>query len=33
MIDFLVVQVKLGKITIEQVPEKYRADVEKKLNA
>lgn len=33
MIDFLVVQVKLGKITLEQVPEKYRADVEKKLNA
>ena len=33
MIDFLVVQVKLGKITIEQVPENYRADVEKKLNA
>ena len=31
MIDFLVVQVKLGKITLEQVPEKYRADVEKKI--
>lgn len=33
MIDFLVIQIKLGKITLEQVPEKYRADVEKKLNA
>lgn len=31
MIKFLVIQIKLGKITIEQVPEKYRADVEKAL--
>lgn len=33
MIDFLVVQIKLGKITIDDVPEKYRAEVEKRLNA
>ena len=32
MIKFLVMQIRLGKITIEQVPEKYRADVEKALN-
>jgi hypothetical protein len=28
MAQFLVVQIKLGKITIEQVPEKYRTEVE-----
>ena len=28
MIDFLVVQIKLGNITIEQVPERYRAKVQ-----
>ena len=33
MIDFLVVQIRLGKITIEDVPEKYREEVEKRLNA
>lgn len=27
MVDFLVLMVKLGKITIEQVPEKYRTAV------
>lgn len=31
MIDFLVIQIKLGKITIEQVPEKYREAVKEKL--
>lgn len=31
MIDFLVIQIKLGKITLEQVPEKYRKAVEEKL--
>ena len=33
MIDFLIVQIRLGKITIENVPEKYREEVEKRLNA
>ena len=28
MIKFLAIQVRLGRITLEQVPEKYRADVE-----
>lgn len=28
MVEFLVLQIKLGKITIEQVPEKYRDNVE-----
>ena len=28
MVKFLAMQVRLGRITIEQVPEKYRADVE-----
>jgi hypothetical protein len=31
MIDFLVIQIKLGKITLEQVPEKYREAVKEKL--
>lgn len=31
MIDFLVIQIKLGKITLEQVPEKYREEVKEKL--
>lgn len=31
MLDFLVIQIKLGKITLEQVPEKYRNEVEKRL--
>lgn len=31
MINFLVIQIKLGKVTLEQIPEKYRADVEKAL--
>lgn len=31
MLDFLVIQIKLGKITLEQVPEKYRNEVEKKM--
>ena len=33
MVDFLVVQIKLGKITIDDVPEKFREEVEKRLNA
>jgi hypothetical protein len=32
MIQFLLMQIKLGKITIEQVPEKYKADVEVLIN-
>lgn len=28
MIEFLAVQVRLGKITIEQVPERYRQEVQ-----
>lgn len=32
MIKFLVLQVKLGKITIDQVPEKYREVVKNILN-
>ena len=31
MIKFLVLQIKLGKITIEQVPEKYREAVKAEL--
>jgi len=31
MIKFYVNQIRLGKITVEDVPEKYRADVEKEL--
>jgi len=33
MIDFLVVQIKLGKITIDDVPEKYRQQVKDRLKA
>jgi len=29
VIKFLVMQIRLGKVTLEQIPEKYRADVEK----
>ncbi len=32
MIKFFVIQIKLGKITIAQVPEKWRARVEEALN-
>ena len=28
MAQFLAVQIRLGKITIEQVPEKYRVEVQ-----
>lgn len=31
MIKFFVIQIKLGKITLEQVPEKWRAKVEAEL--
>ena len=31
MINFLVIQIRLGKITLEQVPEKYRESVKKAL--
>ena len=31
MIEFLVIQIKLGRITLEQVPEKYREAVKEKL--
>ena len=32
MAQFLAVQVRLGRITIEDVPEKYKAEVEAILN-
>jgi len=32
MAKFLAMQIKLGKITIDDVPEKYRAEVEQILN-
>lgn len=32
MVKFLTIQVRLGRITIEQVPEKYRDAVRKELN-
>ena len=32
MVEFLVLQIKLGKITLEQVPDKYREEVELQLN-
>lgn len=32
MIKFFVIQIRLGRITLEQVPEKYRARVEEALN-
>lgn len=31
MVKFLAIQVKLGKITIEQIPDRYRNDVSKEL--
>ena len=31
MIKFLAIQVKLGKITIDKIPEKYKKDVIKEL--
>ena len=33
MIDFLVIQIRLGKITLDDVPEKFKNEVEQKLNA
>jgi len=33
MIEFLVVQIRLGKITIDDVPEKFKNEVEQRLNA
>ena len=32
MIKFFVIQIRLGRITLEQVPEKYRERVEEALN-
>ena len=32
MAKFLAVQIRMGKITIDEVPEKYRAEVEQILN-
>ena len=32
MIKIFVIQIRLGRITLEQVPEKWRARVEKVLN-
>lgn len=33
MIDFLVIQIKLGRITVDQVPEQYKNAVEEKLKS
>jgi hypothetical protein len=33
MAQFLAVQIRLDRITIEQVPDQYRAEVEQILNA
>lgn len=32
MVKFLVLQIRLGRITLEQVPEQYREAVEAELN-
>lgn len=32
MVEFLVLQVKMGKITLDQVPEKYREAVNSRLS-
>lgn len=32
MIKFIVIQIRLGRIALEQVPEKWRAMVEEALN-
>lgn len=31
MVDFLVIQIKLGKINLDQVPIRYKKEVEEKL--
>ena len=31
MVKFLVLQIKLGKIALEQIPEKYREDVRRNI--
>ena len=31
MVNFLAIQVRLGKITIDKIPEKYKKEVEKLL--
>lgn len=31
MIDFLIIQIKLGRITFDQVPEQYKKEVKEKL--
>ena len=31
MVEFLVIQVKLGKLTLDKVPKKYKKEVEKLL--
>lgn len=31
LIEFLVIQIRLGKITLDDVPERYREEVEKRL--
>jgi hypothetical protein len=33
VVEFLAIQIRLGKITIDDVPEKYRAEVEQILNS
>lgn len=32
MVKFYVLQIKLGNITLDQVPERWKSDVEKELN-
>ena len=32
MIEFLVIQIKLGKLTLDKVPKKYKDEVEKELS-
>ena len=33
MVEFLALQIKMGKITIEDVPEKWKEAVKEKLNS
>ena len=32
MVDFLALQIRMGKVTIEELPEKHRAEVQALLN-
>lgn len=33
MVEFLVLQIRMGNIKLEDVPEKWRSEVEEKLNS